>query len=89
VLVQLAYAIGVAEPVSVFVDSYGTGQVSDDAMANAVREIFPLKPAGMIKQFDLLRPIYRQTSAYGHFGREIPDFAWENVDRAEPFKKLL
>ena len=89
VLCQLAYAIGVAEPVSVFVDSYGTGKVSDDALANAVREIFPLKPAGMIKQFDLLRPIYRQTAAYGHFGREIADFAWENVDRADAFKKLL
>ena len=89
VLCQLAYAIGVAEPVSVFIDTYGTGKVSDDTLARAVREAFPLKPAGLIKHLDLLRPIYRQTAAYGHFGREIADFAWENVDKADELKKLL
>ncbi len=89
VLCQLAYAIGVAEPVSVFIDTYGTGKVSDDALAGAVREVFPLKPAGLIRHLDLLRPIYRETAAYGHFGRENDDFLWERVDQADALKKLL
>jgi len=89
VLVQLAYAIGVAEPVSVFVDTYGTGRVSDDAIVKAVRDVFPLKPASIIRHLDLLRPIYRQTAAYGHFGREIDDFTWERTDLADAIRKAL
>ncbi len=79
-LVQLAYAIGVAEPVSVMVESYGTGQVSDEKLAECVREIFPTKPAALIEHLGLLAPIYRPTAAYGHFGR--PEFSWENTDLA-------
>ena len=86
-LVQLAYAIGVAEPVSVMVDSYGTGKVSDERLAACVREIFPLKPAGLIKHLDLLRPMYRGTAAHGHFGR--PGFPWEKVDQVDAIKSFL
>jgi S-adenosylmethionine synthetase len=89
VMVQLAYAIGVAEPVSVFVDTYGTGRIADERISRAVREVFPCKPAEIIAALDLLRPIYRQTAAYGHFGRELPDFTWERTDRAEELAKLL
>ncbi len=89
VLVQLAYAIGVAEPVSVYVDTYGTGRADDVAIARVVREAFPLKPAAMIRHLDLLRPIYRQTAAYGHFGRELADFTWERTDMTGPFQSLL
>jgi S-adenosylmethionine synthetase len=86
-LVQLAYAIGVAEPVSVMVQTYGTGKVSDERIAAAVREVFSLKPAGIIKQLDLLRPIYRATAAHGHFGRA--GFPWEKTDKAEALRSLL
>ncbi|HHO49927.1 MAG TPA: methionine adenosyltransferase [Deltaproteobacteria bacterium] len=86
-LVQLAYAIGVAEPVSVMVDSYGTGQVSDERLARCVRELFPLKPRGIIEHLDLLRPIYRATAAHGHFGR--PGFPWERLDKVEDVKSFL
>jgi S-adenosylmethionine synthetase len=88
-LVQLAYAIGVAEPVSVMVDTYGTGKVSDEKLAECVRAVFPTKPADIISQLDLKRPIYRQTAAYGHFGRELPDFTWEKTDRVEAVKAFL
>ncbi len=88
-LVQLAYAIGVAEPVSVFVDSFGTGKVSDDALAAAVRDVFPVKPAAIIEHLDLLRPIYKPTAAYGHFGRELPEFTWELADLADTFARAL
>jgi len=80
-LVQVAYAIGVADPVSVMVDTYGTGRVSEEVLTDAVREIFGLKPAEIIETLDLLRPIYRPTAAHGHFGRDI--FPWEKTDRAE------
>jgi S-adenosylmethionine synthetase len=80
-LVQLAYAIGVAEPVSLFVDSYGTGKVSSEILARAVRNTFNLTPAGIIETFDLLRPIYRATAAYGHFGRD--EFPWERTDKTK------
>ena len=80
-LVQLAYAIGVAEPVSVMVDTYGTGRVSDEKLCEAVREIFPVRPAGIIRHLDLLRPIYGRTAAHGHFGR--PGFPWEKTDLAQ------
>lgn len=84
-LVQLAYAIGVAEPVSVMVDTFGTGQVSEERIAAAVRDTFPTRPAGIIRHLDLLRPIYRPTAAYGHFGRAASNglFSWERTDMVE------
>ncbi len=85
--VQVAYAIGKAEPVGLFVDTFGTGTVDDQVLQDAVIEVFDLRPAAIIRDLDLLRPIYAQTSAYGHFGRELPDFTWETTDRAELLKK--
>jgi S-adenosylmethionine synthetase len=85
--VQLAYAIGVAEPVSVMVDSKGTGYVPDETLQDLVRRNFELTPAGIIKSLDLRRPIYRKTAAYGHFGRTDPDFTWERTDKADALKK--
>ena len=85
--VQVAYAIGKAEPVGLFVDTFGTGTVDDAALQDAITEVFDLRPAAIIRDLDLLRPIYAQTSAYGHFGRELPDFTWETTDRAELLKK--
>jgi S-adenosylmethionine synthetase len=82
VLVQLAYAIGVAEPVSVYLESSGTGRISDDKMADLVRAHFKLTPRGIIETLDLRRPIYRQTAAFGHFGRTEPEFTWEKTDKA-------
>ncbi|MBX2803813.1 MAG: methionine adenosyltransferase [Myxococcales bacterium] len=86
-LVQLAYAIGVADPVSVMVDSYGTGKVSDERLGECVRQLFPLKPRGLIEHLDLLRPMYRGTAAHGHFGR--PGFPWEKLDKVEAIKSFL
>jgi len=80
--VQLAYAIGLAEPVSVFVDTFGTAQADEKRIARAIREVFPLTPRGIIDELDLLRPSYRQTATYGHFGRSEPGFTWERTDRA-------
>jgi S-adenosylmethionine synthetase len=85
--VQLAYAIGVAEPVSVMVDSRGTGTIPDEVLQDLVRRHFELTPAGIIKSLDLRRPIYRKTAAYGHFGRNDPDFTWERSDKADALKK--
>ncbi len=85
--VQVAYAIGVAEPVSVRVDSLGTGTVDDDALARLVRRHFDLTPRGIIEQLDLLRPIYRATSYHGHFGREDQGFPWERTDKAEALRR--
>ena len=79
--VQLAYAIGVVDPVSVMVDTFGTGEVPDDRITSAVREVFPLSPLAIIEYLDLKRPIYRQTAAFGHFGRDNPDFTWEKTHR--------
>ena len=79
--VQLAYAIGVVDPVSVMVDTFSTGEVPDDRITAAVREVFPLSPLGIIEYLDLLRPIYRKTAAFGHFGRDEPEFTWEWTDR--------
>ncbi|RMG39441.1 MAG: methionine adenosyltransferase [Candidatus Dadabacteria bacterium] len=90
--VQLAYAIGVAEPVSVLVDTFGTGIVEDSRIATAVKEIFELRPRGIIESLDLLKPIYRPTAAYGHFGREPGDsgeFSWERTNRVEELKQAL
>ena len=81
--VQLAYAIGVAEPVSVSVDTFGTGKIEEAKIINLIRDNFELKPAGLINYLKLLRPIYRKTSAYGHFGREVPEFTWEATDKAD------
>ena len=81
--VQVAYAIGKAHPVGLFVDSFGTGVISDEAIQTAVAEVFDLRPAAIIRDLDLLRPIYAQTAAYGHFGRELPDFTWERTDRVD------
>jgi S-adenosylmethionine synthetase len=86
-LVQVAYAIGVAEPVSIMVDTYGTGKLSDEQITDCVREIFPLKPAALIRHLDLLRPIYRDTAAHGHFGRDR--FPWEQTDRVAEVKSYL
>ncbi len=84
--VQLAYAIGVAEPVSVMINTFGTGVVPSNRIAEIVREEFDMRPAGIIKQLDLLKPVYRQTAAYGHFGRELPGFTWEQTDRIESLR---
>ncbi len=88
VQVQLAYAIGVAEPVSVMADTQGTGKAPEERIVAAVREVFPLTPKGIIDYLDLRRPIYRKTAAFGHFGRSEPEFAWERTDRAEALRKL-
>ena len=87
--IQLSYAIGVAQPTSVMVDTFGTGKLSDDELVSIVRENFDLRPAGIIKMLDLRRPIYRQTAAYGHFGRNDLDLPWEKTDKAEDLKKYL
>jgi len=83
---QVAYAIGKAHPVSLFVETFGTENVPVDRIERAIGEVFDLRPAAIIRDLDLLRPIYRQTAAYGHFGRELPDFTWENTDRAADLK---
>lgn len=85
-LVQLSYAIGVAEPTSVWVTTNGTGTISDEKLAALVREHFDLRPTGIVKMLDLLRPIYRKSAAYGHFGRHEPEFTWEHTDKAEALK---
>jgi len=84
--VQLAYAIGVADPVSVMINTFGTGKIPSNRIAEIVRAEFDMRPAAIIQQLDLLRPIYRQSAAYGHFGRELPDFTWERTDRVESLK---
>jgi S-adenosylmethionine synthetase len=84
--VQLAYAIGVAEPVSVLVDTHDTGKVSEDVLSALVREHFKLTPKGIIEELDLRKPIYKKTAAFGHFGREDAGFAWEKRDKAAALK---
>jgi S-adenosylmethionine synthetase len=84
--VQLAYAIGVVDPVSVMVDTLGTGDVPEERLTMAVREVFPLSPGGIIEYLDLLRPIFKKTAAFGHFGREEPEFTWERTDRADDLR---
>jgi len=81
-LIQISYAIGVAQPTSVWVTTYGTGKVSDEKIAELVKKHFDLRPKGIVQMLDLLRPIYEKTAAYGHFGREEPEFTWENTDKA-------
>ena len=87
--IQLSYAIGVAQPTSVMVDTMGTGKLKDDELVEIIRENFDLRPAGIIKMLDLRRPIYKQTAAYGHFGRNDLDLPWEKLDRVELLKKYL
>ncbi len=89
VTIQIAYAIGVVEPVSIMVETHGTGKVEESKLENCVRDVFDLRPAGIIKSLDLLRPIYRKTAAYGHFGRELPEFTWERTDRVEEIRSYL
>jgi len=84
--VQVAYAIGKAHPVGVFVETFGTGVLPDERIQEAVLEVFDLRPAAIIRDLDLLRPIYRPTAAYGHFGRELPEFTWERTDRSDALK---
>jgi S-adenosylmethionine synthetase len=81
--VQIAYAIGVAEPVSVMVDTSGTGKIPSAQIARIIQEVFDLRPRAIIEELDLLRPIYKMTAAYGHFGRELPEFTWERTDRVD------
>ncbi len=87
--VQVSYAIGLADPENVFVETFGTGRIPDENIVDLIREHFPLKPAEIIKVLDLRRPIYRKTAAYGHFGRQDPDFTWERTDRAEILRRAL
>jgi len=87
--IQIAYAIGVVEPVSIMVETHGTSKVDEAKLEACVRDIFDLRPAGIIQSLDLLRPIYRQTAAYGHFGRELPDFSWERTDKVEQIRSYL
>jgi len=85
--VQLAYAIGVAEPVSVMVDTFGTGKIDNCDLEAVVRKHFKLTPKGIIESLDLRRPVYKKTAAYGHFGRSDPDFTWERTDKAAVLRK--
>jgi len=89
VTIQIAYAIGVVEPVSIMVDTHGTAKVPESDIESCVAELFDLTPAGIIKELDLLRPIYRKTAAYGHFGRNEPDFTWERTDKTSEIKSYL
>jgi len=86
--IQLSYCIGVAKPTSVYVDTFGTGKISDEKIAEIVEKVFGLKPAEIIKALDLLRPIYKKTASYGHFGRELPEFTWERTDKKGKLRKL-
>ena len=87
--IQLSYAIGVAQPTSIMADTFGTGKISDEKLVEIIRENFDLRPAGIIKMLNLRRPIYKQTAAYGHFGRNDLDLPWEKLDKAEDMKKYL
>jgi len=85
--IQIAYAIGRAAPVSLYVETFGTGHVSDEAILGAINEVFDLRPGAIIRDLDLLRPIYAKTATYGHFGRELPEFTWERLDRVEALRR--
>jgi len=87
--IQISYAIGVSEPTSISINTFGTGKLTDNEIVLLVRENFNLTPGGLIKMLDLKRPIYQQTAAYGHFGRELPDFTWERTDKADLLRKAL
>ena len=85
----MAYAIGVAHPISLLVQTFGTSEVDEPSIEDAVREVFDLRPAAIVRDLDLLRPIYRRTAAYGHFGREDKEFTWEHTPRVEELKRAL
>lgn len=87
--VQVAYAIGKAQPVGLYVETFGTGTVSDEQLTAAIREVFDLRPAAIIRDLDLLRPVYRKTAAYGHFGRDLADFTWEQTDRVDALRAAI
>jgi S-adenosylmethionine synthetase len=87
--VQVAYAIGKSAPVGLYVETFGTGTVPEAQIIRAIREVFDLRPAAIIRDLDLLRPIYAQTSTYGHFGRELPDFTWERTDRVADLRSAV
>jgi len=87
--VQLSYAIGVAHPVSVFINTFGTGKLSDEVILDLVKKNFDMRPKAIIEHLKLLRPIYRKTAVFGHFGRDDPDFTWEKTDKAEELAKAL
>jgi len=86
-LIHIAYVIGKAEPLAIMVDTFGTGKLTESVFIKLIRENFELTPQGMIKSLDLLRPIYKKTACYGHFGRTEPEFSWENMDKAAALKK--
>ena len=83
---QISYAIGVAHPTSVMVDTFGTGKINNETLTELIRKHFDLRPKGIVNMLDLLRPIYQKTAAYGHFGRDEPEFTWEATDRANLLK---
>ncbi len=85
--VQLAYAIGVVDPVSVLIDTKETGKVDHEKLVKVVRDLFPMTPKGIIEHLDLRRPIYKKTAAYGHFGRNLPEFTWEKTDMVDKIKQ--
>lgn len=87
--IQLSYAIGVAYPTSIMIDTFGTGKVDDGELVDIIRKTFDLRPAGIIKMLDLRRPIYKQTAAYGHFGRKDLDLPWERLDKVDVLKRAL
>jgi S-adenosylmethionine synthetase len=87
--IQLSYAIGVARPTSIMVDTSGTGKVSDEKLVEIIRKHFDLRPAGIIRMLDLRKPVYHQTAAYGHFGRDDLDLTWERLDKVEELKAYL
>ena len=87
--IQLSYAIGVSQPTSIMVDTFGTGKIEDDKLVDIIREDFDLRPAAIIKMLNLRRPIYQQTAAYGHFGRTDIELPWERIDRVEQLKKYM
>ena len=85
-MVQVSYAIGVSKPVSIMVDTWGTSKLSNDQIVALINKHFDLRPKGIVQMLDLLRPVYTRTAAYGHFGREEPDFSWERTDKAEALR---
>jgi S-adenosylmethionine synthetase len=87
--IQIAYAIGIAQPISVFVNTSGTGKLPDEQILELVKKHFDLRPRPIIEHLQLLRPIYRKTAVFGHFGREDPDFTWEKTDKTEELRKAL
>jgi S-adenosylmethionine synthetase len=87
--IQIAYAIGIAEPVSLNVNTFGTSKIKDNEITRIIRECFELTPEGIISSLKLIRPIYKKTAAYGHFGRELPEFTWEATDKVDLIKSKL